>query len=176
MAHGKFTKAYWESKEDIIDAGVKGWSPLEQVPVLLREAFADFKNLDFGFFVEGDLQHVTSLGWEFLTKEDFNPDTLNEVLPARFGLEVLADGRLKWRDNYLMVMHKDFREKVINARNQAHEDKYKASIEGRAYTSPHDPNREEMAKHSISKLETQRISPASAAPAKRGPGRPPKKK
>jgi hypothetical protein len=173
MAHGKFTKAYWAEKDDIIDAGVKGWSPLEQVPKLLAEAFPDFRNVKFGFFVKADFQHQTSIGWEFLTKEDFNPDTMNEVLPARFGLEVLADGRLKWRDNYLMFMHKDFRAKVINARNQAHEDKYTASVEGRAYVSPHDPNAAEMAKHSVSKLETQQLSPASA---KRGPGRPPKKK
>ena len=173
MAHGKFTKAYWQGKDEIVAAGVSGFSPLEQVPKLLTEAFADFKNIVFGFFVESDLQHVMSLGWEFLTKEDFNPDTMNEVLPARFGLEVKADGRLKWRDNYLMFMHKDFREKVQNARNTAHEEKYRSSIEGRAYVSPHDPRGAEMSKHSVSKLETQRVSPASA---KRGPGRPPKNK
>lgn len=173
MAHGKFTKAYWAGKDDIIDAGVKGFSPLEQVPKLLTEAFADFKNVVFGFFVEADLQHVMSLGWEFLTKEDFNPGTMNEVLPARFGLEVMSDGRLKWRDNYLLFMHRDYRKKVESARHQSYEDKYAASIEGRAYVSPHDPNAQEMAKHSVSKLETQRVSPASA---KRGPGRPPKNK
>lgn len=175
MANSKFSKSYWEAKDDIIAAGVSGFSPLEQVPTLLKEAFADFANLEFGFFVESDLQHVMSIGWEFLTKSDFNPDTLNEVLPARFGLEEVGDGRLKWRDNFLMFMHKDFREKVIAARHAAHEDQYTSSVEGRAYTSPHDPNAKEMAQHSVSKLVTQRVSPASAA-KKRGPGRPPKKK
>lgn len=150
MAFKEFTKAYWESKDGIIDAGVRGFSPLEQVPKLLTEAFVDFKNLVFGFFVKADLQHVTSIGWEFLMKDHFNPDTLNEVLPARFGIEVQSDGRLMWRENYLMFMHKDFRQKVVDARHRAYEDKYTASIEGRAYVSPHDPNAQEMAKHSVS--------------------------
>lgn len=176
MAHEKFTKEYWEAKEDIISAGVQGWNPLQRIPELLSQAFVDFKSVVFGFFVVEDLPERMSLGWEFVTKDMFNPDTLNQVLPARYGLEEV-DGRLKWRDNFLMFMDKGFREKVVDARNRAHEEKYEASVEGRKYVSPHDPRGAEMAQYAESKLETHQVKGVSQEPPKkRGPGRPPKKK
>lgn len=174
MAHEKLSKSYWEKKDDIIAASVSGWNPLQRIPQLLAEAFADFKNVTFGFFDAPDLPERMSMGWEFVTRSMFDPDSLNEALPARFGLEEV-DGRLKWRDNYLMFMDKGYRHKLTNARQQSYEDKYRMSVEGRAYTSPHDPKADEMKKHAVSKLETQQIRPASQE-QKRGPGRPPKNK
>jgi hypothetical protein len=103
----------------------------------------------------------------------FDADELNSVLPARYGIEEVG-GRFKWQNNYLMIMGKDFRKRLIAARNQAHEDKYQASVSGRAYTSPHDPRQEEMKEHAVSKLESHQVRPTTQETPKRGPGRPPK--
>jgi hypothetical protein len=118
MANQKLTKEYWEKKDELIQAAVRGWNPIQRIPVLLREAYADLKGIDFGFFVEADIPERMSMGWEFLSKDMFDADELNSVLPARYGIEEVG-GRFKWQNNYLMIMGKDFRKRLIAARNQA---------------------------------------------------------
>lgn len=168
MAHQKLTKEYWESKSEIIESAYRGWNPLQRLPVLLREAYPDLKGVEFGFFTDADLPERFAQGWELLSTDLFDPDELNEVLPARYGLTVNG-GRIKWSENTLMIMGKDFREQLIDARNRSHEDRYQAAVESKKYVSPHDPRGDEMSAYAESKLETHQVRP-------RGPGRPPKKK
>ena len=171
MPTEKLTAAYWNKKNEIIEAATKGWNPLQRLPVLLKEAYPELKNVEFGFFVEADLPEMHSQGWELFTKEFFDADELNKsVLPARYGLTDDGSGALKWRDNFLMVMGKNFRERLLDARNDHSEDMYGSSIEGKKYTAPTDPRRDEMAEYAESTLESKIVQP------KRGPGRPPKQK
>jgi hypothetical protein len=167
MANERLTAEYWKSKDEIINAAVHGWNPLQRLPSLLREAYPDLKGIDFGFFSESDLPEMHSQGWELMGTDLFDPEQLNKVLPARFGLTT-DSGSIKWRDNYLMIMGKDFRKRLRDARNRYSEDNYRKSIQDKKYTSPQDPRRDEMEKYAESTLESKVVQP------KRGPGRPPK--
>ena len=169
MPNQKLTKEYWDSKDEIINAAVNGWNPLQRLPVLLREAFPDLKGIDFGFFSESDLPEMHAQGWELLSTDLFDPEALNSALPARFGL-TSDSGSIKWRDNYLMIMGKDFRRRLKEARHTHSEAQYAASIRDKKYTAPSDPRRDEMDSYAESKLESKIVQP------KRGPGRPPKQK
>lgn len=171
MPTEKLTAAYWNKKTEIIEASVRGWDPLQRLPVLLQEAYPELKNVKFGFFIEDDLPERHSIGWELFTKEFFDADELNKsVLPARYGLTDDGSGALKWRDNYLMIMHKNFRAQLMAARNAHSEEKYSSSITGQKYTAPSDPRGAEMAEYAESSLDSKIVQP------KRGPGRPPKQK
>jgi len=171
MPNEKLTAAYWNKKTEILEAANQGWNPLMRLPALLKEAYPELKGIEFGFFSESDLPEMHSLGWEHMTKELFDVDELNKsALPARYGLTDDGSGALKWRDNYLMIMGKNFRKKLLKSRNDYHEERYVESIEGKAHTMSGDPRAKEMAEYSSSKLESTILQP------KRGPGRPPKKK
>jgi hypothetical protein len=178
MPNEKLTAAYWNSKTEIIEAATQGWNPLDRLPKLLKEAFSYLKNVEFGFFSESDLPEMFSQGWELFTKDMFDADEFNKsVIPARYGLTDDGSGALKWRDNYLMIMGKDFRNQLMASRHAKHEDQFVKSIEERKFTMKGDPQAEEMAKYSESKYETKTIKPTGKTPEpKRGPGRPPKKK
>ena len=167
----KLTAAYWNSKNEILEAATQGWNPLMRLPKLLQEAYPELKKVTFGFFHESDLPEVSSLGWEHMTRNEFDVDEFKKsALPARYGLTDDGSGLLKHGDNYLMFMGKNFRKKLVAARNQYHEERYVESIEGKAHTMTGDPRAAEMAEYSSSTLESAVLQP------KRGPGRPPKKK
>ena len=171
----KLTKEFWNSKSEIIEAAVKGWNPLMRLPALLKEAYPDLKIVDFGFCSEGDMPEWMSQGWIPLSPDHFDIDEFNNSdIPARFGLRDVG-GVIKWRDNTLMVMGKDFREDLKAARNRHSEDVYSASIMDKAYTAPQDPRKEEMAKYAESKVESSRVQPTSDSPKPKR-GRPPKNK
>jgi len=166
----KLTKEFWNSKSEIIEAAVKGWDPIQRLPKLLKEAYPDFRVVDFGFSSEEDMAEWMSQGWIPLTADHFDVEEFNKSdIPSRFGLREVG-GRIKWRDNTLMAMGKDFRKQLQDARNEYHEDNYRASVMDKKYASSQDPRRDEMARYAESKLESAIIQP------KRGPGRPPNQK
>lgn len=169
----KLTKEFWNSKSEIIEAAVKGWNPLMRLPVLLKEAYPDLKIVDFGFCSESDMPEWMSQGWIPLSPEHFDVDEFNKSdIPARFGLRDVG-GVIKWRNNTLMVMGKEFREELQDARNDHHEQYYNDAVKDRGYAAPQDPRREEMLSYSESKLERQRVQPTDDSPKPKR-GRPPK--
>lgn len=172
MAYQKLTKEYWNSKREIIEAASRGFNMLQDLPRLLKEAFPDLKSLDFGFFIKSDLPERHAMGWEMLNKDFFDPDEWNNSsIPERFGI-VDEGGALRWNNNYLMVMGKDFRTELLDTVNERNDRLYQQAVDGKKYVAPGDPRASEMAEYSGSKLETYRAQPAGET--KRGPGRPKK--
>jgi len=168
----KLTKEYWNSKKEIINAAARGFNMLQDLPALLKEAYPDLKGLEFGLFVKADLPERFAMGWELLNEDFFDVDEWNKsAIPARFGF-VTVDGAIKWNDNYLMVMGKDFRKQLLNTIHERSDKMYQQSVEGKKYVAPGDPRAAEMAEYAESKLETYRAQPSGAP--KRGPGRPKK--
>lgn len=179
MPNKKLTKAYWNSKLDIIESSTKGWNPQKMLPKHLQEAYPDLKAVTFGFFSAGDLQERHSIGWELMGTDLFDVDEFNKSdIPARFGLTVKG-GAIMWRENYLMIMGKDYRKQFMQAQHNHHEEQYAASIHNKKYTAPSDPRGKEMSKYAESKLDEsiEIVKPDGNSPApKRGPRKPPKKK
>jgi hypothetical protein len=81
-------------------------------------------------------------------------------------------GVIKWRDNYLMIMGKDFRAELKDAMHRRSDEMYQRAVDDKRHTLPGDPRANEMADYASSKLETYRAQPMDS---KRGPGRPKKK-
>lgn len=130
--------ADWKKYDELLDAGTKGWNPLARLPELLNREFAWTKEFTFGFFSEDDLTIAGSKGWVHVRPEHFDIDSWNNVVGLRFAL-VDNGGVLKFRDNYLMMMPKDYRKRQIAVQNQAHEDAIAESARNAGYAHPDDP-------------------------------------
>jgi len=169
----KLTKDYWNKKEKIIQANVRGFNPLEDIPRMLQEAYPDLKNVVMGWCDEAELNAWHTQGWEHMPLDIFDPDEFNKSdIPSRYGIKN-EDGRPRWNKNYLMIMGKDYRAKLVKARNDKSEEQYYASVQNKKYAAAEDPRRHEMLDYSESKLEGQRVQPSADSKPKRG--RPPKK-
>jgi hypothetical protein len=122
----------WKKYDELLSAGTKGWNALSRLPVILRKEFPWLNEFDFGFFAEDDLLEMRAQGWDFLSTEHFDPEELTRVVGVHFGFTEAA-GHVKYRNNYIMIQHKDYREKLKRRRNEEAERIYQAQIE----STPH---------------------------------------
>jgi hypothetical protein len=115
----------------------------------MREEFSWLKDFDFGFCVAEDLAEWTSLGWRYLCVSDFeiDLDEWERAVGTRFGLTD-AGGHVKWRDNYVMIQHKDFREKLLKERYKRADEATRRALEATAYADPRDPSYQENLQYS----------------------------
>jgi hypothetical protein len=119
------------------------------------------------------------MGWIHLKTDMFDVEEWNKSIGLRFGL-VDDGGLVKFRENYIMIMDKTYRERLQNVRNREAEKDFSAAVDGAsAYSHPSDPRHAEMLQLSREKsdLSTVRVQVEGAAesgatPKKRGPGRP----
>lgn len=174
MPNKKLTKAYWNSKREIISAATRGFNMNRDLPRMLYDAYPDLKAVKFGFCDKDDLNAWHAQGWEHIPLDIFDPDEFNKSdIPSRYGLKA-EDGLVRWNENYLMIMGKDFRKDLTDARNQRSEELYHASVKNKKYASPSDPRQKEMLSYAESNLEGQRVQPTEDSPKPKR-GRPPKK-
>lgn len=137
-----------EWPEQVYQAGtVGGFNILRDMEKALHHAIPDLRPYNIGFFVETDLKSVMPMGWihmdyghlDFETKDDFN-----RAIGLRYGLTIDANGHLKVGDNFIMIMPKNYRERIIEERKRAL-DKQNAMMDGAAaYAHPSDPRASEM--------------------------------
>lgn len=133
----------WEKDEAILASGTKGFNVLTELPRLLSKHYPWLQDFRIGFCDKNQLQHWGSIGWAFLRTEHFEIDNFNQAVGLRFGL-VDDGGNIKFRDNYLMIMPKDFRKRQINMRNEEADRMISAQTEGQKYVSPADPRGQEL--------------------------------
>ena len=109
-------KSYWTKRDVILTASAKGFNYLREIPKLLKEAYPFLREVEFGFFIEEDCPLRLIDGWIFLKKEHF-PDyeSFNAVMPERFGVRPTSDGRFMVKNNYVMIMDKDYRKEYRKA-------------------------------------------------------------
>jgi len=174
----------WESKDkqELLQTATGGWNPMERLPQMLRKYCDWAKPLTFGFFSGEDVYEARSLGWEHVQTSFFEGmDDYNQLVGTPFGL-IDAGGVIKWRDNFLMMMSLDFREKEMRHRDEAYNDQMSKILQAKAYAHPADPRYHEMlrASEELSSGEVYRVQGTHAEekteppPIKRPPGRPKK--
>jgi hypothetical protein len=148
----------WEKHEELLDAGTRGWNPLQRLPRMLEENFEWAKEFVFGFFHGDDVHEAGSFGWAHVRTEHFDVTNFNTAVGTRFGL-IDDAGVVKWRDNYLMMMPKDFRRRQLDKRHEEYQSGAASALEGAAYAHPSDPRYDEMLKASreLSEGESYRV-------------------
>ena len=156
----------WSKYDELLSAGTRGWNPLVRLPELLRKEYHWMDDFEFGFCSEADIPNWLTQGWVFLDTSHFDVSQMNEVVGIRFGLTD-AGGHIKFRENYIMIQPKDFRDKLKKRRNEEAEAAYKANIQGTKYVAPGDARGE-----SETTLEENSFTVAS--PEQKRVGRPPK--
>jgi len=175
--------------EHVRHAGtVGGFNILRDLEPALQHAIPDLKAFNLGVFVEEDLKNVMPIGWVHLTLSHLGYeiiDDFNREIGLRYGIIVDANSWLKIGDNFIMIMPKNYREKVQAERKRALDRQNALSQQRAAYVHPSDPNYSEMmagaqelADETSSKYKLQVSgqpeSAEASVPKKRG--RPPKNK
>jgi hypothetical protein len=178
MPHPKTSD--WKKYDEVINAGNQGWNPLQRLPVLLEKEYAWMREFNVGFCSETDLAHWRTVGWEHLKTEHFKIDNFNDAIALRFGLTEDA-GLIKYNDNWLMIQPKEFRKKVIKARNDSFEDQFAQSATAQGSAPSEDPRKEELDRLSGGQLESHRVQNipqdlSEGKPAPKRRGRQPKQK
>ena len=113
----------WRKKDIISSAGTKGWNPLHDLPELLWEAIPDLQQFIIGHCSEDDIPTWKTIGWVHMRRDHFEVDNFNEAIGLGLGLDD-SSGVIKFRDNFLMIMPKDYRKRVTDKRNEVFEDSY----------------------------------------------------
>ena len=118
----------WSKVEGLNSTAFSGFNVDDFVTKDLKEFVKQYgtEEMEFGFCPRGrapdDLNKwadvMTSVGWKFLTIENFglkNLKGLRDQLPLRFHPTVDDDGRLRYRNRWIMYMRKSTRDAQMNA-------------------------------------------------------------
>jgi hypothetical protein len=148
----------WEQSDELLNAGTKGWNALDRLPQLLYKNFPWTREFIFGFFVEDDLGLAGSKGWVHVKPDAFDVNDWNSTVGLRYAFSDVG-GVLKFRENYLMYMPKDFRRRQVERQNQAYEDDVAGSLENLSYAHPDDPEYSRMKRQArdLSSAEVYRV-------------------
>jgi hypothetical protein len=126
-------RSQWLNRKSINMASTRGFNPLVEIPKLLYEAYPNLRDLEFGFFIREDIPARRIDGWDFLTPDEF-PDwqEFNNAIGLRFGMVLDADNHFKVKENYVMVMGRDYRASYLHAIQQQSERAYREVTQGPA--------------------------------------------
>lgn len=154
------SRADWQKHHELLNAGIKGWNALQRLPKILKEEIPWMKDFEIGFFSESDMAEMISIGWRPLLTKDFGEEgfkNFNEAIGLRFNLSDAA-GMVKYRENVLMIMDRDYRKELVKARDQAFEETYKKSVTSRVSSIANDPRADEMESYSSATLDETRFA------------------
>lgn len=165
----------WSKHSELLRAGISGWNPLMRLPKVMQKEFPDLQEFDFGFFSDEDVPERRSMGWDFLDKEDFDVEEFNKTVGLRFGLTLDAAGHVKWRENYIMVQPKWYREEYVQQRERENTAVFERAMTPAGQFAPGDPRADEMqeASEELSSIQTKTVQ--AKEPPQRPRGRPPTK-
>lgn len=176
MAHPKASD--WKQYDEVLNAGTRGFNALQVIPRIMQKEIPWLNDFNMGFCVAEDLPEWMTMGWQHLeTSHLGDTDEWNRAIALRFNISD-AGGHVKYRDNYLMIMPKDYREKLKRIRNEAAERDFENAVEQTAsYAHPQDERYAEMKEASaeLSEVSGYRVQAEGAAESGAKPkrGRPP---
>ena len=171
--------ADWKNHAAIRNAGIRGFNALQELPKLMSEEIDWMAEFQLGFFSEADVSERSTMGWVPLRAEHFDVSEFNSAIGLKFGLTD-TDGIVRYNDNVLMIMPKEFRRRLVNKRNEEFESYYARTMSDQAYVVPEDPKRKEiLANYATSTFEEAVVTPSpnvqEGTTVKKKRGRPKKK-
>lgn len=175
--------------DEVYNAGTRGsFNPLHDLERELHRTIPDLRPYVIMLSSEDDLNSTTQMGWKHMDTGHFDFETVddfNKAVGLRFGMRIDPHGHLMIGGNYIMLMPKTYREKVLGKRKEAYNMAQRRANDSLAVSMSGDPRGGEMRQYAeeISKREsTQHKVQFRGEPTyedetpKRGPGRPPKDK
>jgi hypothetical protein len=114
----------WDPSE-VASTAMQGFS-LERnlFPFLEKAAMEGGTPAEFTVVPKKNISEFKAEKWQHLTRELFTEKTLkgfNEEVALRHGLDYDGDGRVMWREKYLMYMQKDYRAALMQYRSETAE-------------------------------------------------------
>jgi hypothetical protein len=128
------------------------------------------------------------MGWKHMDSGHFDYETVddfNKAVGLRFGMRIDPHGHIMVGGNYIMLMPKSYREKILNKRQEAYDVTQQRANASLAVSMSGDPRGDEMRRYAeeLSAKETSQYKLSVRGEPdhedeepKRGPGRPPKNK
>jgi len=136
----------WSDK--VYQAGTTGgFNVLRDLEKELQRAIPDLKAYNIGLFVEDDLKNVMPIGWVYMDYGHLDYETVesfNNAVGLRYGIVIDPSGHLKIGDNFIMIMPKDYREKVKAERKRAFDRQNQEAMNAGNFVPASDPRRAEM--------------------------------
>ncbi len=130
----------WRRHEAILSSDRKGFNPLRDLYGILCAEYPWLSEWKLGFCVPDEVAEWRSQGWAFLEVSHLSQeglDNFNKAISLKFGM-TSSDGHVKHRDNFLMIMPKEFRDKQVGSRNERSERQFRQEQDSRGYVAPGD--------------------------------------
>lgn len=135
----------WSRFDAVQNAGTRGgFNPLRDLEKIMHENIPDLRVYSLGFFSQSDISQMSTMGWIPMKTEHFDVEDWNREIGTRYNLRTDGGTNVMYGDNYIMMMHKDHREKILAARLEANKHQQRVADNAGAYAHPRDPNRSEM--------------------------------
>ena len=143
MAFPKLSE--WNKFDAVQNAGTRGgFIAIRDLEKLLQANIPDLRNYNLAFASESDINQNSTMGWIMLTTGMFDVEDWNREIGTRYNLRTDGGANVMYGNNYLMIMHKGHREKVLGARLGALNEQNAIAKSIGGYAHPQDPNRSEM--------------------------------
>jgi len=135
----------WNKFDAVQNAGTRGgFNPLRDLQKIMHENIPDLRPYEIGFFAESDVNEMTTMGWIHMKTEHFDVKDWNNEIGTRYNLRTDGGTNVMYGNSYIMMMHKDHRERILAARKEAFMNQQRAADNAGAYAHPQDPNRRDM--------------------------------
>ena len=158
----------WSKDPAVINAGVKGFNALSEVPRMLYEHIPRLRDYKFMFCSESDLPEALSMDWRFMDTEMFDADEWNKAMPLRFGISTV-DGHIKYRENWILIQHKEYREIVERLRNEAADNQLAHAVNTSGQVHPEDPQAKKMKEYAdeLTTMDIHRVQGGGSEPERK---------
>jgi hypothetical protein len=146
--------------EKVYNAGAMGFNLLRDFEKEMHRVYPETQDFNFGYFSETDVNQVSTMGWKHMKGDMFDVEDWNSTVGLRFGLTRDASDNLRYGENYIMLMPRNYRETVIMpARLDAIKKIEAAADEDAVVVHPEDPefNKMKDAGREIAKTEKVKV-------------------
>jgi len=143
MAFPKLSE--WNKFDAVQNAGTRGgFIAIRDLEKIMQENIPDLRVYNLCFASEADINQNSTMGWILLKTDMFDVEDWNREIGTRYNLRTDGGANIMYGNNYLMIMHKGHREKVLSARLDALNEQNAIAKSAGVYAHPQDPNRSEM--------------------------------
>lgn len=163
--------------ENVYNAGAGGFNLLRDFEKEMHKVYPDTQPYKFGYFSDDGVPEISTYGWRHLQGNMFDVEDWNSAVGLRFGLSVDASDNVRYADNFIMIMPRQYREDVIYVGERKRIDAAEnAAEDAGAFVHPNDPEYNKMKDRARELASSEKFELRPAPGAEPDRGEPPKEK